>query len=61
MEHCEHIQVSQSGHLLRVEIHRPEKRNAISLAMYCAMAKAFQEADASESVHIVHLRAVHRW
>jgi enoyl-CoA hydratase/carnithine racemase len=55
MEHCEHIQVSQSGHLLRVEIHRPEKRNAISLAMYCAMAKAFQEADASESVHIVHL------
>ena len=55
MEHCEHIQVSQSGHLLRVEIHRPEKRNAISLAMYCAMARAFREADGSECVHIVHL------
>ncbi|MEY3952699.1 MAG: hypothetical protein RL320_1501 [Pseudomonadota bacterium] len=54
MNSCEHIQVSQSGCVLRIEMHRPEKRNAITLAMYSAMAHAFQEAHTRESVHLVH-------
>ncbi len=54
MNSCEQIQVSQSGCVLRIEMHRPEKRNAITLAMYSAMAHAFQEAHTRESVHLVH-------
>ncbi|MEY2777320.1 MAG: hypothetical protein RLY30_1418 [Pseudomonadota bacterium] len=55
MNSCEHIRVATEGAVLRIEIHRPEKRNAITLAMYSAMAQAFQEAHARDQIHLVHL------
>lgn len=54
MHNCENIRVSQAGHTLRIEMHRPEKRNALTLEMYSAMAHAFQEATNKESIHLVH-------
>jgi len=55
MDSCEHIRVSGEEKILRIEIHRPEKRNAITLPMYSAMAHAFQEAHTRDQIHLVHL------
>lgn len=50
----EHIEVSRDGAVQIVRMNRPDKKNAITRAMYAAMAKALTEGDANEGVR-VHL------
>ncbi|MEO3386132.1 crotonase/enoyl-CoA hydratase family protein [Mesorhizobium sp. CAU 1741] len=50
----EHIQVERNGAVQLIRMNRPEKKNAITRAMYAAMARALAEGDADESVR-VHL------
>ncbi|RIK87570.1 MAG: crotonase/enoyl-CoA hydratase family protein [Hyphomicrobiales bacterium] len=50
----EHIEVSRDGAVQIVRMNRPDKKNAITRAMYAAMAKALTEGDADEGVR-VHL------
>ncbi|MBW7947592.1 MAG: crotonase/enoyl-CoA hydratase family protein, partial [Sphingomonadaceae bacterium] len=50
----EHIEVSRDGAVQIVRMNRPDKKNAITRAMYAAMAKALTEGDADETVR-VHL------
>ncbi|MCO5156510.1 MAG: crotonase/enoyl-CoA hydratase family protein [Aquamicrobium sp.] len=50
----EHIEVSRDGAVQTVRMNRPDKKNAITRAMYAAMAKALTEGDADEAVR-VHL------
>ncbi len=51
----EQVVVSKSGGVCEVQLNRPEKRNAITLAMYGALTDALNEAGADESVRVVLL------
>lgn len=50
----EHIKISRDGAVQIVRMNRPDKKNAITRAMYAAMARALTEGDADETVR-VHL------
>ena len=50
----QHIEVSRDGAVQTIRMNRPDKKNAITRAMYAAMAKALTEGDADEAVR-VHL------
>lgn len=43
------------GGVLRIGLNRPEKKNALSLAMYEALARAITEAEADERVRVLLL------
>jgi len=49
----ENILTELSGGILRIEMHRPEKRNALTSAMYAAMADALDRAAREEAVRVV--------
>lgn len=51
----EHIRVSQADGVCRIEMHRPEKRNALTRAMYAAMADALEAAAQDGAVGCVLL------
>ncbi len=48
----EHIQVHQEGHILLIKINRPEKRNALTPAMYHAMGKALARLNAEPGLRV---------
>lgn len=50
-----HILTELVDGVLRVTIHRPEKKNAITVAMYAALADAFGRAETDPSVRVVLL------
>jgi len=47
------ISTSKSDHIFTIEFNRPEKKNAITAAMYQAMAEGLQEADADSEVRVI--------
>ena len=49
----EHVRVEKRGGIMAVTLARPERRNAITVAMYAALADAVDEAAADDSVRIV--------
>lgn len=51
----EHIQVERRGAVQIVRMSRPDKKNAITRAMYAAMARALADGDADDAVrcHVV--------
>jgi enoyl-CoA hydratase/carnithine racemase len=49
----EHILVETKDRITRIELHRPEKKNALSPEMYAAMAEALLAADADAQVRAV--------
>ncbi|MGE0279735.1 MAG: crotonase/enoyl-CoA hydratase family protein [Rhizobiaceae bacterium] len=51
----EHIVVERRGAVQIVRMNRPEKKNALTRAMYAAMAKALREGDADAAVrcHVI--------
>ena len=46
----EHVSVERRGAILIIRMNRPEKKNAITRAMYATMAKALTESDADEAI-----------
>ena len=50
------IEVGRDGSVLIIEFNRPEKKNAITAAMYQAMADGLTEADADPAVRAVLLK-----
>ena len=52
----EHVRVEQSGGVLAITLARPERRNAITVAMYAALAEAFEGAARDESVWVITIR-----
>jgi enoyl-CoA hydratase/carnithine racemase len=48
-----HVLVEARDRVLRIELARPEKKNALSPDMYAALARAFEGADADASVRAV--------
>ena len=52
----EHVQVERNGDVLAITLARPERRNAITIAMYAALADAFEAAAGDESLRLITLR-----
>ena len=52
----EHVRVEKQGEVLSVTLARPERRNAITVAMYAALADAVDQAASDESVRLVTFR-----
>lgn len=49
------IVVSREGHILSLELHRPAKKNAITMAMYSTLVAALAEAAADAQIRVVVL------
>jgi enoyl-CoA hydratase/carnithine racemase len=52
----EHVRVEKQGGALAITLARPERRNAITVAMYAALADAFEAAAEDDSVRVITLR-----
>jgi len=52
----EHVRVEKQGSVLSVTLARPERRNAITIAMYAALADAVEQATADPSIRLVTFR-----
>jgi enoyl-CoA hydratase/carnithine racemase len=51
----EHVRSERSGGLLAITLARPERRNAITVAMYAALAEAFETAATDESIRLISI------
>src|SRR5579864_287041 len=49
----EHVVVTASDGICEVRLNRPEKRNALTLAMYEALTGALQSAEADDAIRVV--------
>jgi enoyl-CoA hydratase/carnithine racemase len=49
----EHILIQRDGTVLEIRYNRPSKKNAITNAMYCAMADALEEAASDKAVRAI--------
>ena len=52
----EHVRLERDGGLLSITLNRPERRNAITVAMYSALADAIEEAGTDESLRVIAIR-----
>jgi enoyl-CoA hydratase/carnithine racemase len=52
----EHVRVDRNGAVLAVTLARPERRNAITVAMYAALADAIEQAAADVSIRLITLQ-----
>jgi enoyl-CoA hydratase/carnithine racemase len=51
----EHVLVERNGDVLAITLARPDRRNAITVAMYAALADAFESAAGDDSVRLITL------
>jgi len=49
----EHVRVEQHGEVLAITLDRPERRNAITVAMYAALADAVEEGAANDKIRVI--------
>ena len=52
----EHVKVERDGDVVAITLARPERRNAITVAMYAALADAFEDAAKDPGVRLITLR-----
>ena len=52
----EHVRVEKQGDVLAITLARPERRNAITIAMYAALAEAVEQAVGNASIRLVTFR-----
>lgn len=52
----EHVRIEKGGGVLAITLARPERRNAITVAMYAALAEAIEEAQEDAAVRLITLR-----
>ncbi len=52
----EHVRIDSNGGVLAITLARPERRNAITVAMYAALADAIENAQADPSLRLITLR-----
>jgi enoyl-CoA hydratase/carnithine racemase len=53
MSESEHIQTNLSNGILTLRINRPDKKNALNLAMYQTLADGLREANDDDSVRVI--------
>lgn len=52
----EHVRAHKQDHVLHITLSRPERRNAITVAMYRALGEAVEQASADPQVRIITIR-----
>lgn len=52
----EHVRVEREGDVLAITLARPERRNAITVAMYAALADAIESAANDDDLRLITLR-----
>ena len=52
----EHVRVERDGAVLAITLARPERRNAITVAMYAALAQTFEDAQNDGSIRLITIR-----
>jgi enoyl-CoA hydratase/carnithine racemase len=52
----EHVRVERGDGVLAITLDRPERRNAITVAMYAALAEAFESSEDDPSVRAITIR-----
>jgi len=52
----EHVRIDRDGGVLAITLARPERRNAITVAMYAALADAFESAPDDREIRVITLR-----
>jgi len=52
----EHVKLERDGDVLAITLARPERRNAITVAMYAALADAFEAAANDDALRLITLR-----
>ena len=52
----EHVRIERDGDVLAITLARPERRNAITVAMYAALADAIEAAADDDSLRLITLR-----
>lgn len=52
----EHVRVEREGGVLAITLARPERRNAITVAMYSALAEAIEGATGDAAVRLIGIR-----
>lgn len=50
-----HILAQADGHILRLTLNRPEKKNALTIKMYAELADAIQYADNTSEIRVIFL------
>jgi enoyl-CoA hydratase/carnithine racemase len=51
----DHVRVERDGALLAITLNRPDRRNAITVAMYAALADAIESAAGDEDIRVISL------
>ena len=51
----EHVHIEREGDILAITLARPERRNAITAAMYATLADAFESAAGDDSLRLITL------
>ncbi len=52
----EHVRIARSGATLAITLARPERRNAITIAMYAVLAEAIESAQDDAEVRVITIR-----
>jgi enoyl-CoA hydratase/carnithine racemase len=52
----EHVKVERNGSVLAITLARPERRNAITVAMYAALADAIEAAASDANIRVITIR-----
>lgn len=52
----EHVRVEKQGGALAITLARPDRRNAITIAMYAALADAIESAATDEGIRVISIR-----
>lgn len=52
----DHVKVSREGSLLSIVLNRPERRNALTVAMYAELADAVRSASSDPEVRLITIR-----
>ena len=52
----EHVRVEREGPVLEITLNRPERRNAITVAMYAALADAIESAAGDPAIRVITAR-----
>ena len=52
----EHVKVERNGGVVAITLARPERRNAITVAMYTALADAIEQASQDAAIRVITIR-----
>src|SRR3954447_18729731 len=52
----DHVRVERDGPIVGITLNRPERRNAITVAMYSALAEAVEQAGGDPSIRVITFR-----